>query len=372
MPFLRQSKSLANSQAYSEKSPASEPIEQLVRGLVASGAHSVDQRTTRHLEAAPKGWIKGPDGKWTKGTHSPEQTPSHKKDDTGSPDPSEGLADQAPSNGMFDSSDWSQIVPPLEDKAPSQESKPEAPASEPSSEPIVPPLEDKAPNQSKSEPSKEPVQRALDRMSDAKAKGGVAGMIKDTATRIKMTKDQGKLNGIAQAIQHLVQTDKSLTSEQKSQLLGLTSNLPAGGNPQQPGSKPNESGDLSTPSPKQPAGNRKVIEGTGGPVVHNKEPSAILPAGWIDVASGKNEYWGNDSTIEIWKAPGGKPFGVCTYGKKPSCGIGSTSSFKHDQTGGHLKDGNTCSMVGFFSIDPEGEQGGEVPPKGKLPVATYK
>ena len=97
-------------------------------------------------------------------------------------------------------------------------------------------------------------------------------------------------------------------------------------------------------------------------------PWRILPTGQIDVATGHNEYW-PDGTNEVW-SDRGKLFVVHTSMRRPHNGIGTVASFAHDQTGRllHLN----ATMLGWFSTDPKGEMGGEVPLKGKLPIATYK
>lgn len=52
--------------------------------------------------------------------------------------------------------------------------------------------------------SKEPVQRALDRMADAFERGGAGELIKATAQRVKKTKDSDKLQGIVMALEKVI------------------------------------------------------------------------------------------------------------------------------------------------------------------------
>jgi len=56
--------------------------------------------------------------------------------------------------------------------------------------------------------SSEPVQRALDRMADAKDRGGIDGMVKDTAKRLKATKDADKILGLITAIEKIIVGDQ--------------------------------------------------------------------------------------------------------------------------------------------------------------------
>ena len=56
--------------------------------------------------------------------------------------------------------------------------------------------------------SSEPVQRALDRMADAKDRGGIDGMVKDTAKRLKATKDADKILGLITAIEKVIVGDQ--------------------------------------------------------------------------------------------------------------------------------------------------------------------
>jgi len=54
------------------------------------------------------------------------------------------------------------------------------------------------------EVSVEPMQRALDRMTDAQARGGWNGMIDATMRRIEATKDYAKLQGIQMALERML------------------------------------------------------------------------------------------------------------------------------------------------------------------------
>jgi hypothetical protein len=115
-------------------------------------------------------------------------------------------------------------------------------------------------------------------------------------------------------------------------------------------------------------GGREHVGGSGGHY-KPKGPVAILPAGRIDIATGKNEYW-EDGVCEVWSEDG-KLFGVVTQDDQPSAMIGAVADFRHDQTGKSLRRG--AKMVGWFTIDPKnGKFGGHVPAKGTLPVSTYK
>jgi len=52
--------------------------------------------------------------------------------------------------------------------------------------------------------SSEPVQRAVERMEDARTRGGVDGMIKATARRVMAMTDASKLRGIELAIEYMI------------------------------------------------------------------------------------------------------------------------------------------------------------------------
>lgn len=185
----------------------------------------------------------------------------------------------------------------------------------------------------------EPVQRALDRMADAKDRGGVDGMIKDTETRIKATKDAGKLLGIATAIEKFIVSDEvGITPEQVKALRALQAQVQV---PQ-----------------------RKRVADSG--TVSKDRVRWIRSAGSINPVTGENNYW-DDGTNEVWKDSDGKLKVVHTSGKKPA-GIGSTGRFMSDQTQKLLWAG---TMVGWFSTDPKGEMAGEVPLKSLL-ISTYK
>lgn len=113
---------------------------------------------------------------------------------------------------------------------------------------------------------------------------------------------------------------------------------------------------------------RKVVSFSPPPKKYVYHDRSILPAGNIDVATGSNEYW-DDGYNEIW-SEGGRRFVVHSSGERPDDAFGAIESFRHDQTGRSLR--KNAVFVGWFTTDPNGEQAGEVPVKGKLPVATYK
>ena len=70
--------------------------------------------------------------------------------------------------------------------------------------------------------SSEPVQRALDRMADAKDRGGIDGMVKDTAKRLKATKDADKILGLITAIEKIIVGDeKGMKPEQVKALRAI-------------------------------------------------------------------------------------------------------------------------------------------------------
>ncbi len=119
---------------------------------------------------------------------------------------------------------------------------------------------------------------------------------------------------------------------------------------------------------------RTVVPGPGGTrtgynMGGGNRGVAILPSGRIQLPSGKNEYW-SKGTGEVWEGGGGGTFVVVTSNGRPYHAIGARADFSHDQTQRRLRTGAT--MIGWFSIDPNGEQGGNVPTKGSFPVYTYK
>lgn len=205
--------------------------------------------------------------------------------------------------------------------------------------------------------SNEPMARALERMNDALDRGGIDSMIKATAARLKATKDPSKALGIAMAIkQFLSQRTNMISFAQEKELLWIQNSAEGVGTL--------GGGVVAT---------RKEVPGPGGRVVTDayRYQHSILPAGFVDVATGANQYWDiDDTTAEVWKDGDNKLFAVVTYGHKPNMGIGSFCSFKHDQTGRPLRLG--ARMVGWFTLDPAGEFGGDIPKSGKLPVSTYK
>jgi len=73
--------------------------------------------------------------------------------------------------------------------------------------------------------SSEPVQRAVERMEDARTRGGVDGMIKATARRVMAMKDASKLKAIELAVEYMIDagTDnfEDFTSEQVSALRNI-------------------------------------------------------------------------------------------------------------------------------------------------------
>lgn len=205
--------------------------------------------------------------------------------------------------------------------------------------------------------SNEPMARALERMNDALDRGGIDAMIKATAARLKATRDPSKTLGIAMAIkQFLAQYSSTLSSSQEKELLWLQNSAEGTGTL--------GGGVVAT---------RTEVPGPGATVVKDayNYQWAILPAGYVDVATGANQYWDlDDTTAEVWKDGDNKLFVVVTHGHKPLQGIGSFCSFKHDQTGRPLRLG--ARMIGWFTLDPAGKFGGDIPKSGKLPVSTYK
>lgn len=69
--------------------------------------------------------------------------------------------------------------------------------------------------------SNEPVARAAERMAAARERGGIDGMIKATAKRVKATKDYGKLQGIAAAIDQFLADEEDTLSQSQIQALIL-------------------------------------------------------------------------------------------------------------------------------------------------------
>lgn len=73
--------------------------------------------------------------------------------------------------------------------------------------------------------SSEPVQRAVERMEDAKARGGIDGMISATARRVKAMTDVSKLKAMELAIEYVIDagTDEfeDLTPEQVKALRSI-------------------------------------------------------------------------------------------------------------------------------------------------------
>jgi len=60
---------------------------------------------------------------------------------------------------------------------------------------------------------KEPVARAMKRIDDAAKRGGFAGMLKATASRIKATKDPGKRAGLKTALANMIKELSSLEKQ---------------------------------------------------------------------------------------------------------------------------------------------------------------
>jgi hypothetical protein len=63
------------------------------------------------------------------------------------------------------------------------------------------------------------MQRALDRMTDAKDRGGWSEMIAATMRRIEATKDWGKLRGIKSALEMMVSREQSASRKRELQQL---------------------------------------------------------------------------------------------------------------------------------------------------------
>lgn len=76
------------------------------------------------------------------------------------------------------------------------------------------------------EVSKDPVQRAKDRMSDAWKRGGFKKLITATRVRIGATKDASKLQGIKIAIGQIIKDDHyPLTPSQEAELHSLIKSI---------------------------------------------------------------------------------------------------------------------------------------------------
>ena len=101
--------------------------------------------------------------------------------------------------------------------------------------------------------------------------------------------------------------------------------------------------------------------------------SAILPVGMVNLKTGKFKYgniydfWGEDTTYEVYDIGGGKIRVVATAGSKPIVKVGKRSGFRHDQTGRYLFDGTMIEAV-------NGNDGLRtlVKYKTSLSIATYK
>jgi len=76
------------------------------------------------------------------------------------------------------------------------------------------------------EVSKEPVQRAKDRMAAAWKRGGFQKLITATKVRINATKNPGKLQGIKLAIKEIIKDDHyPLTPSQEAELYDLINSI---------------------------------------------------------------------------------------------------------------------------------------------------
>jgi len=80
--------------------------------------------------------------------------------------------------------------------------------------------------------------------------------------------------------------------------------------------------------------------------------SYIAPCGKVNLETGKFQYgdiynfWGEDTTYELYRVrETGRLKIVATAGMEPLCQIGSTNSFRHDQTGKLLWSGEVIDVA---------------------------
>ncbi len=104
-----------------------------------------------------------------------------------------------------------------------------------------------------------------------------------------------------------------------------------------------------------------------------RDGSAILPVGMVNLKTGEFKYgniydfWGEDTTYEVYDIGGGKIRVVATAGSTPIIKVGQRSSFVHDQTGRYLFDGTVIEAV----IGNDGLRT-LVKHRNSLSIATYK